>query len=84
MIKKIIAFFKGEEPDHVSAIQFKSGIQALGIERYKGISIFYIEMGTQPIYKFWRKKSEDIFSGQADTYEELIIKAHTDIDELLK
>jgi len=89
MFKKILSLFKkGQEQSFVSNVDFKDSIKALGIGRYRGITIMYLSKpvagkNEQPIYHFWRRQDEDLFFGEADTYEELKILARNEIDALL-
>lgn len=87
-------FQKKKEQGYVSTLKFKDSIKALGMERYKNITIVYLSkpaktvdpllMKTeQPIYHFWRKQEEDMFFGEADTFEALQLLAREEIDNLI-
>ncbi len=97
MFKNLFRSKKGEQKGLVTAIKFKGTIKALGMETYRNITILYLLKprkdveatalekfpGTldfyQPIYHFFHKK--EFYFEEADTYEELIEKAHEFIDD---
>lgn len=92
MFNKLIAFFKPKQEYFIDHIKLRSGIDAIAMETYKGVTVVYLlkpqtdptkdPATKQPIYHLYYKRQ--FYYDEAPTLEELEALAHTDIDNKFK